>query len=307
MPIYVILAAAVITLSMALLAWSLAGSRKPARAAASNLSRGGMGGMTDARQLALTRSASERAVEPVGLWLVDRARRLTPRGWIEPLERRITLAGRPAGWPLERVLAGKLILGVAAFLVGIVLFADGLSTKSALFWVGLTALGYFGPDLVLRGRGAQRQKEIARELPDTLDQMTIAVEAGLGFESAMARAGRTGTGPLAEELVRTLQEMQVGVARPTAMRNLSGRTDVSDLRRFTFAVIQAERYGIPIADVLKTQAAELRLKRRQRAEERAMKIPVKIIFPLVLCILPTLFIIIMGPAGIRIARTLGGG
>jgi tight adherence protein C len=136
--------------------------------------------------------------------------------------------------------------------------------------------------------------------------MTIAVEAGLGFETAMARAGRTGTGPLAEEIVRTLQEIQIGVPRSKAMRNLADRTEQDDLRHFVLAVVQAESYGIPVADVLKTQAAEQRLKRRQSAEERAMKIPVKIIFPLILCILPTLFIVILGPAVIQISRTLFG-
>ena len=126
--------------------------------------------------------------------------------------------------------------------------------------------------------------------------IAIAVEAGLGFDAAMARAGRNGTGPLAQELIRTLQEIQVGQLRRTAYESLALRTDVPDLRRFVRAIIQADAYGISVADVLRTQAAEMRMKRRQRAEEKAMQIPVKVIFPLMLCILPVLFIVLLGPA-----------
>ena len=129
--------------------------------------------------------------------------------------------------------------------------------------------------------------------------MTIAVEAGLGFDSAMARAGRNGTGPLAQELIRTLQEIQVGQLRRTAYEQLAQRTDVPDLRRFVRALIQADAYGISVADVLRTQAAELRLKRRQRAEEKAQQVPVKVIFPLLVCILPVLFIVLLGPTVIN--------
>jgi tight adherence protein C len=149
---------------------------------------------------------------------------------------------------------------------------------------------------MLYSRGQERQDAIGLELADTLDQMTIAVEAGLGFESAMARAGANGKGPLAEELVRTLQDIAVGQPRREAYLALAERTGVKDLARFIRAVVQADAYGVSIADVLRTQAQEMRLKRRQRAEEKAMQIPVKVIFPLILCILPTLFIVLLGPA-----------
>ena len=126
------------------------------------------------------------------------------------------------------------------------------------------------------------------------------LEAGLGFESAMARAGKNGKGPLAEELVRTLQDIAVGQPRREAYLALADRADVQDLRRFIRAVVQADAYGVSIADVLRTQAQEMRLKRRQRAEEKAMQIPVKVIFPLILCILPVLFIVLLGPAAMDI-------
>ena len=167
---------------------------------------------------------------------------------------------------------------------------------SVLIGIAITVVAYFLPELLLHSRGQERSQRIAQQLPDTLDQMTIAVEAGLGFDSAMARAGKNGKGPLAEELIRTLQDIQVGQSRRQAYESLAARTAVPDLRKFVRAVIQADQYGISIADVLRTQAAEMRVKRRQRAEEKAMQIPVKVIFPLMLCILPVLFIVLLGPA-----------
>jgi tight adherence protein C len=305
MPIMVLLSAAAVAVSVPLLWWSVAGARSGARTVDRSVLAGG-GGPVDLRTAALQRSAQERAVRPMIGSLARFARRLTPYGWVESLERRISLAGRPAAWPIERVLIAKVVLGVAAFGIGFLLFADNRTLLWLMLWAGVSALGYFAPDLLFYSRGKERQDAIGKELPDTLDQMTISVEAGLGFESAMARVSRTGTGPLAAELVRTLQEIQVGVPRAKALRNLADRTDSADLRHFVLAIVQAENYGIPIADVLRTQAAEQRVKRRQRAEEHAMKIPVKIIFPLILCILPTLFIVILGPAAIQISRTLFG-
>ncbi|MFA9445204.1 type II secretion system F family protein [Egicoccus sp. AB-alg6-2] len=303
MPVTVYLAAAAVALSVPLLWWSIAGARSNKMVDRSVLM--GTGGPTDLRVAVLQQSGIERARPALGN-LGQLARRLTPVGWYEALERRLMLAGRPAAWTMERVLVGKLVLGTAGFGLGFVAFADKRTVLWLLVWGGMTTLGYFAPDLLLYSRGIERRESIQKSLPDTLDQMTIAVEAGLGFESAMARAGRTGEGPLADELVRTLQEVQIGVPRSKALRNLADRTEQPDLRHFVLAVVQAENYGIPIAEVLRVQAAEQRMKRRQRAEEKAMKIPVKIIFPLILCILPTLFIVILGPAAIQMSRTLFG-
>jgi tight adherence protein C len=304
MPLAVMLAAAAVAASIPLLWWSLAGTRL--KTVDRSVLAGGAGPV-DLRAAALQQSATDRAIKPMAGSLNRFIRRLTPVGWIDALEERITLAGRPAAWTIERVLITKIVLGVTALGFGFLMFAGNRTLMWLLLWGGMTALGYFTPDLLLHSKGQERQKAITKELPDTLDQMTISVEAGLGFESAMARVSRTGTGPLAAELVRTLQEIQVGVPRAKALRNLSDRTESADLRHFVLAIVQAENYGIPIADVLRTQANEQRVKRRQRAEEHAMKIPVKIIFPLILCILPTLFIVILGPAMIQISQTLLGG
>ena len=225
---------------------------------------------------------------------------LTPAGTVARLNRLAGTAGRPAAWPVARLVTAKLVLAAVAAGLGLLFVSGGPSALTVVVAVVVTVVAYFVPELLLYSRGQERQDAIGLDLADTLDQMTIAVEAGLGFESAMARAGANGKGPLAEELVRTLQDIAVGQPRREAYLALAERTGVKDLARFIRAVVQADQYGVSIADVLRTQAHEMRLKRRQRAEEKAMQIPVKVIFPLILCILPTLFIVLLGPAVIDI-------
>lgn len=223
------------------------------------------------------------------------ARRLTPRSAAARIERLLARAGHPAQWPAERVMVAKPVLAIVFAALGS--FVAGSNPKPLIIAIVIvgTVVCYFVPDLLLQSRGQERSQQIALELADTLDQMTIAVEAGLGFDAAMSRAGKNGKGPLAEELVRTLQDIQMGRSRRQAYDALAARTDAVDLRRFIRAIIQADAYGISISDVLRTQASEMRLKRRQRAEEKAMQIPVKVIFPLMFCILPVLFIVLLGP------------
>jgi tight adherence protein C len=148
-----------------------------------------------------------------------------------------------------------------------------------------------------------RTKGIQRALPDALDLLTISVESGLGFDAALAQVARNTDGPLADELARVLQEMQIGLGRSTALRAMSERTDVAEVRGFVTAMVQADALGIPIAQVLRVQAREIRVKRRQRAEEQAQKIAVKILIPLIFCILPCLFIAVLGPAGMGVYET----
>ncbi|WIG18104.1 type II secretion system F family protein [Kocuria rosea] len=224
------------------------------------------------------------------------ASRFTTSNGQERLETLYSKAGRPVDWPVARLMACKVYALSAALLVGLLLLVmTGGNGMILLIVVVMVLVGYFLPELLLYSRGIERQKAIGLELADTLDQMMIAVEAGLGFESAMARAGHNGKGPLAEELVRTLQEMRVGIPRRDAYLALEQRTDVPDLRQFTRAVIQADAYGISISTVLRTQADEMRIKRRQRAEEAAQKIPTKILIPLMLFVLPVLFLTVLGP------------
>lgn len=231
------------------------------------------------------------------------ARKFTSAKGAERLDRLHAKAGRPSEWPLARVMGFKAILLFSTSGMGLLLvLLSRFDPLILLMFVVLAPVAYFVPDLLLYSKGIERQKEIGLELPDTLDQMMIAVEAGLGFESAMSRAGQNGKGPLAEELTRTLQEMRVGIPRRQAYLALEQRTNVPDLRSFTRAVIQADAYGISISTVLRTQADEMRTKRRQRAEETAMKIPVKVLMPLMLFILPVLFITVLGPVGLNFVK-----
>jgi tight adherence protein C len=297
-PIPVVFAAAAVSAALVILWFTVSSARAPSQATrtAENLRRAPEG--SDLRQILLSHSAGQRAVGPAMRFFAGQVRRLTPMGWTEALARRVLRAGVAARWPTERVLVAKTLLIMAV--VAIAILRPPSSLIGVLGWVTVGAVAFFTPDLLLANKAHERKKAIQNALPDTLDQITISVEAGLGFEAAMARAARTGEGPLNEELSRALSEIQLGAARHEALRGLVDRTHVPELRHFVLAILQAESYGLPVAQVLRVQAKELRVKRRQRAEERALKIPVKIVFPLALCILPTLFIVILGPAAIRI-------
>jgi len=288
------LALALLTVSLPVLVWAVFSQPTPARLkAVANLRRGAPTGDDPAP----TAPANQ-----VGDVRRSLTRRLVPAGMVRRLDRLAARAGRPAAWPLERLVTAKIVLGLGAAALGLLYTVSTGRPGAGILAVVVTVIAFFVPELLLHSRGQKRREAIALDLADTLDQMTIAVEAGLGFESAMAQAGRNGSGPLAEELVRTLQDIEIGRSRRQAYESLASRTDVADLGRFTRAVIQADAHGISIADVLRTQAADMRLKRRQRAEEKAMQIPVKVIFPLMLCILPVLFIVLLAPAAMDIAK-----
>jgi len=299
----VIVGAAAISSAVTLLLWAVFGVRTGTRSVvAMNLQRGEL---TDLREITLGKPTKERALQPLVTIVAGWVRRLTPAGSLSSIERKLMLAGRPANWPLERILATKVMLGGIGLVVVFLQLLSGGTTMTLLAAFVFTALLFVAPDIVVAARAKERQREILLALPDSLDQMTICMEAGVGFESAMARASQSNTGPLAQEMVRTLQEMQVGVGRGEALRMLADRNDVPDLRHFVTAVLQAEHYGVPISHVLRDQAKELRSKRRQRAEEAARKLPLKMLFPLILFILPPLFIILIGPAALRLADSFG--
>ena len=220
-----------------------------------------------------------------------------PKGYIGWLENQIIYAGRPSGWTPNALAVWKILLPIVSVLLSLlVLSRTGLTPLMTFLSFAVTLLAFFLPDVLINSRAHDRQEAISTALPDSLDQMTIAVEAGLGFDAAMAKAARGGTGPLAEELVRVLQDMAIGRTRRDAFHELERRTNSEDLRRFARAVVQADAYGIALGDVLRVQASEMRLKRRQRAEEQAQKVTVKILFPLIFCLLPVLFIVVMTPA-----------
>lgn len=227
-----------------------------------------------------------------------------PRGYTAWLEKQLVFAGRPAGWSTSSIITWKLVLACTGVIFGaLFVFTSGIEPYKVILALLATVLLFFLPDVMINSRAHDRQEAITRALPDTLDQMTIAVEAGLGFDASMAKAARAGDGPLQMELVRVLQDMSIGRTRHDAFRELERRTSAVDLRRFTRAIIQADAYGVAIGEVLRIQAAEMRLKRRQRAEEQAQKIAVKILFPLIFCLLPVMFIVILTPAVLGIIET----
>jgi tight adherence protein C len=250
------------------------------------------------------RPFGERVVSPFFQRLTALGRRFTPNDQSARLRRRLDLAGNPPGWDTDRILAfkmlGFLIGGVVGVLVPL-LFGNVLA--AIVFGIGGAIFGLFLPNIILYQTAFNRSERIQRELPDALDLLVISVEAGLGFDAALAQVARNTSGPLAEEFFRVLQEMQLGTGRSDAMRALADRTDVGDLRGFITAMVQADSFGIPIANVLRIQSREMRIRRSQRAEETAQKVPVKILFPLIFCIMPSLFIVILGPAAIQIINS----
>ena len=253
-------------------------------------------------------AAQARIALPVMSWLTSTGRLLSPAGHVARVRRQLDLAGNPVDVDVDRVLALKMLgLLAAAFLGAVVPLLLGLGAFVAVGGciVGVF-VGFLLPNVVLYQVAYNRTERLRADLPDSLDLLTISVEAGLSFDAALAEVARNTTGPLAGEFFRVLQEMQIGVGRGTAIRSMGDRTDLLQLRQFATAMVQADTLGIPIAAVLRVQAKEMRIKRSQRAEEQAQKVPVKILFPLIFCILPTLFLFILGPAVISISKALVG-
>lgn len=255
------------------------------------------------------RPFGDRVVAPSYDKLSNLGRRLTPQARIERVQHKLELAGNPGSWSVDRVMAWKIIGLASGATLGFILT---LLMQSSFIWVvASTALlavtGFFVPNFVLYQVASERSLAIRRSLPDTIDLLAISVAAGLAFDAAVEQVARNTQGPLADEFFRVLSEMQIGRSRSDALRALAERTDVDDLKAFVTAMIQADEFGVPIARVLRTQSDELRVKRRQYAEERAQKVPVKLIFPLVLFIMPAIFVVLIGPAAFRIIDTFSGG
>lgn len=231
--------------------------------------------------------------------------RMAPKDVKESLRHQVVLAGGLGGIDVERVLALKVLSTICAACL-VVAVAVLLKAPASAWLLGAAACiaSFWLPDVWLSWSISRRQHEIRTALPDMLDMLTISVEAGLGFDQAIAKIVRMSHGALAEEFTRMLQEIQAGATRTDALKRMTARTEVEELNTFATAIVQAERLGIPVANVLRVQAKEMRLMRRQRAEEQAQKTPVKIVFPLVLCILPATLIVILGPAIISIVRAL---
>jgi len=249
----------------------------------------------------LARPLGERVLGPALDAIANRILAILPQSMLDGVKKKLILAGEPlnlGGFLTVMALSAGLfiVLGIAL----VVAAGGGFQAKALLVMVALGGAGLVLPYLWLINRIRRRQTIIIKSLPDSFDLVTTCVEAGLGLDAALARVAEKVQGPFAEELSRTLREVGMGRMRRDALQELGERTGVADLITFVNAVVQAEQMGTGIGQVLRVQSEQLRLRRRQRAEEVANQAPVKMVFPLVLCIFPALFLVILGPAGITL-------
>jgi tight adherence protein C len=267
-----------------------------------------LGAMTakDLQELELQQPFFDRTVKPLAMRLSGAVARITSSSFTERTEKRLAMAGNPGDMRVSDWLGIKAIgaaIGAALFFLLVGILGQNLVMGVLLAIVGL-GIGYVGPEFWLGRRVKGRQKKILVGIPDALDLLTISVRAGLGFDAALGKVVEKMKGPLVDEFRRALAEVRVGKARRDALRDIIPRTEVQPLTNFIGAIIQAEQLGVSISKVLQVQSEQLRIERRQRAEEQAAQAPIKMLFPLVGCIFPSLFIVILGPAIILIVQNL---
>lgn len=290
MPVEILILTALLGTALGIVGWVLA-SGSPRRAVLSNLERG-----ANAKAASTTVRTRARGTG----WSA-----LLPSAWYERTARKLAHAGMGERFTPEKTVAAKLIGTLLAALFGAVLITRIGAGWTWLAAAGAMALAFCLPEILMYNASIKRRAEVDLQLPDMLDQMSIAVSAGLGFDAAMLRVAKAGHGVLAEEFVRTIQDLHVGKSRRSSYEDLNARVGSVPLRRFTRTIVQAETYGLGLVDVLQTQADELRDIRKQNAERKAMAIPVKVTFPLIVAILPALFIVVLGPAVVNIVTNLG--
>lgn len=247
----------------------------------------------------------ERIADPMLGLALRLGKKLTPAARLSKLELRLDHAGFPTGWDLNRLLVIKT-LGLAVGAAFGLLVATSLNLgMGMLLMVFAGIIGFYAPDYVLEKTAEKRTAQMRRSLADTVDMLNLTLAAGIGFDSALRLVATNTTGALAEEFSRVVREISIGKSRDEALRDLGERTPDQDLRRFCTTCIQADRRGTPFGEILAIQSSELRIKRRQDAEERAQKVPVKILFPTMVFFLPTLMLIVMGPAIAAMFESLG--
>ena len=247
-----------------------------------------------------------RVMRPLGAGVLDRVTGLTPRNYVVKVHRQLLMAGLSTSVKAEEFITAQLIATVGGFVAALASLAvfDLSTAKATLVMVLLPGIGALLPSSWLSRKVRERKDAILNELPDVVDLLAISVEAGVGFEGALEIVCQHFDSPLAQELSRTLKEMELGLARREALHNLKKRTEVPDLSNFVLALTQADALGMPIGRILHTQAKEMRSKRRARAREKAAKLPVKILFPLVVFIFPAVLVVILGPAMKSVADSL---
>ncbi len=250
----------------------------------------------------------ERAVQPLMEGMTNLGRRLTPVGYVDKVKQKFVYAGMPDQTAVDRFMAFRVVTVVLAALAFLLLFVFNILGMQGMLRLALPGVVILilmlGPDSWLNRKVEARQHAMQIGLPDVLDLLVISVEAGLGFEQALDRVINSVPGPLTDEFSRMLGETRAGAARSDALRAMDERCNVPELRSFVMAIIQADTFGVSIGRVLRSQAEEMRIKRRQLAQERAQKAPVKMLIPMVFCIFPALFVVVLGPAILNIRESL---
>lgn len=269
------------------------------------------GVVTDLENIELSQPLTERIIYPLARKLGELTLRFTPQNAILQTARKLELAGNPAKldpalfWSLR--LIGLTLGGLIFFVASIAPEESFLKGRGLIVGIPVSALGFYLPELWLSGRISRRQHEIRNSMPDALDLLTICVEAGLGFDAAMAKVYEKWDNELAKEFGRAIREIQLGKLRREALRDMAERMGVSEMSSFVAAVIQSEQLGVSIAKVLRIQSDQMRIKRRQIAEEIAHKAPIKMLIPMAILIFPSICIVLMTPAVLMLLRSALGG
>jgi tight adherence protein C len=255
-------------------------------------------------EIELAQPFSQRVIRPMLLTLSRGFSRLSPSKSKAAAEHQLELAGRPNNWGATEFFGLRIFVALALAVLFFLVASISAGFTAALLAAGLgTLLGFLMPVLWLRSKIRQRQNEIVKSLPDALDLLTITVEAGMGFDGAMQKVAEKWDNHMSKGFAKVVQEMRLGVARREALKNMDHSMAVPDVTTFVAAIIQAEQLGVSIAKILRIQSEQMRVKRRQRAEEQANKAPIKMLFPMVFLIFPALFIILLGPAVLIILET----
>jgi tight adherence protein C len=285
------------------------GASKPVDPVQARLTQLGSIQAKNLEELELQQPLADRTIRPLVARLSRMSGRMTNASSSQTVEKRLALAGNPGDLRVTDWMGVKILVGIGVAILVLLVLAGLMRNVSVGIFAALIALifGYTMPEFWLGRKVKARQNAILKMIPDTLDLLTISVRAGLGFDAALAKVVEKLNGPLTDEFRRALAEVRVGKTRREALRDMIPRTEVQPLSNFIGAIIQAEQLGVSISKVLQVQSEQLRIERRQRAEEQAAKAPIKMLLPLVGCIFPTLFIVILGPAMIAIINTLGSG
>ncbi len=258
-------------------------------------------------EIELAQPFSERVILPIFRRLGDLSIRFTPQHVLESTRKKLELAGNPGRMDASTFLllhfVAAVLLGGLVFVLTLFSHTYGLPIK-LLIVLAFTVLGYFLPDLLVKSKTDRRQKQVRKAMPDALDLLTICVEAGLGFDAAMSKVHEKWDNELAMAFGRVIREIQLGKLRRDALRDMAERLGLAEMTSFVAAVIQSEMLGVSMAKVLRIQSDQMRVRRRQHAEEEAHKAPIKMIFPMGLLIFPALMIVLLTPAALRMAGSL---